>query len=206
MPFASSGCRAVVSCLAAVAASAAFSGPAFADVGAIAGCPTVPTVQAFSPWQDYADYFLAPDGGFEADGAGWDLTDGALAVEGNETYAVGGADDHRSLSLPARSSATTPRMCVGIEHRTMRFFVRGTGSGVVHVDAVYAKGTYRETSVRLASVAAGESWAPSPAVPLIVNELAPDTGNALAVSLRFTARGEGSWQIDDVYVDPYRKS
>lgn len=206
MPFTSSRCRAVVSCVAAVAASAACSGPAFADEGATAGCPAVPTMQAFSPWQDFADYFLAPDGGFEADGAGWDLTGGAAAVEGNETYAVGGADDHRSLSLPAHSSATMARMCIGIEHRTMRFFVRGTGSGVVRVDAVYAKGTDREKSVRLASVAAGESWAPSPVVPLIVNELAPDTGNALEVSLRFTARGDGSWQIDDVYVDPYRKS
>ncbi len=60
--------------------------------------------------------------------------------------------------------------------------------------------------MRLASVAAGESWAPSAIIAMRVNEIAPDHDNALPVSLRFTARGEGSWQIDDVYVDPYRKS
>lgn len=206
MSFASSPCRAVVCCLAAIAASAAFSGSAFAEDGASTGCPTVPTVQAFSPWQDFADYFMAPDGGIENGAEDWDLTDGAAAVEGNETYAIGAAGDHRSLSMPAGSSATTPRICVGIEHRSMRFFVRGTGSGVVHVDAVYAKRTDKEKSVRLASVAAGESWAPSPVIALAVNELAPDYANALPVSLRFSAHGEGSWQIDDVYVDPYRKS
>jgi len=205
--FASSRCRAVVSCLAAIAASAALSGPALADDGsAAAGCPDVPTVQAFGPWQDFADYFPAPDGGFEGGAAGWDLTGGAAAVEGNETYAVGGMGDHMSLNMPAGSSATTARICVGVEHRTMRFFLRGSGSGVVHVDAVYAKRTDREKSVRLASVAAGDSWAPSPVVSMLVNEIAPDYANALPVSLRFTAHGEGGWQIDDVYVDPYRKS
>jgi len=206
VPFASSRCRAVVAGLTAIAASAALSGPAFADNGAAGGCPAVPTAQTFSPWGDVADYFLAPDGGIEAGAAGWDLDDGAAAVEGNETYAVGGTDDHRSLSLPAGSSATTAPICIGIEHRSMRFFVRGSGAGVVHVDAVYDKGSDTEKHVRLASITADESWAPSAIIPMRVNEIAPDHDNALPVSLRFTARGEGSWQIDDVYVDPYRKS
>lgn len=208
MPFASSFCRAaVVACLAAIAASAAFSGPAIAqaDSTADAGCPAIPTVQPFGPWQDFADYFLAPDGDFEQGAASWDLSGGAAAVEGNETYAVGGAGDLRSLSLPAGSSATTAPVCIGIEHRSMRFFVRGSGEGVVHVDAVYARRTDAEKSVRLASISAGESWAPSPIVSMRVNEIAPEYANALAVSLRFTARGTGSWQIDDVYVDPFRK-
>lgn len=100
----------------------------------------------------FADYFGVPDGGFEEGAAGCDLSGGAAAVEGNETYAVGGA--HRWL---------------------------------------------------IASISAGESWAPSPIVPMSVNEIAPDHDNALPVSLRFIPRGEGTWQIDDVYVDPYRK-
>ena len=208
MSFASSRCRAVLACLAATAASAAFSGPAFADGSedaAAAGCPAVGAVQPFGPWQDFADYFLAPDGGFEAGAEDWDLSGGAAAVEGNETYAVGGPDDHRSLSLPAGGSATSASICIGLDHRSMRFFARGSGEGVVHVDAVYAKRSDKEKSVRLATVSAGESWAPSPIVPMRVNEIAPDHDDALPVSLRFTARGEGSWQIDDVYVDPYRK-
>ena len=41
---------------------------------------------------------------------------------------------------------------------------------------------------------------------MVVNEIAGDYGNALPVSLRFTRAGRSSWQIDDVYVDPYSKS
>lgn len=206
MPFASSPCRAVCACLAAIAASAVLSAPAIADEGSATGCPIVPTVQAFGPWQDFADYFLAPDGGFEDGASSWDLGGGAAPVEGNESFSVAGADDRMSLDLPAGSSATSTRICVGVEHRSMRFFVRGSGEGELRVDAVYAKRTDKEKSVRIASISAGESWAPSPIVALRVNEIAPDYANALPVSLRFTPHGEGSWQIDDVYVDPYRKS
>lgn len=166
----------------------------------------MPTVQPFAPWQDFGDYLLAPDGGLENGAAGWDLSGGAAAVEGNETFQVGGAADHRSLSIPADGSGTTAQFCVGVEHRTMRFFARTSGASVLQVDAVYAKRTDKEKSVRLGTFTAGSAWAPSPVVPLEVNEIAPDYANALPVSLRFTARGEGSWQIDDVYVDPYRKS
>jgi hypothetical protein len=87
----------------------------------------------------------------------------------------------------------------------MRFFTRATGAGVLQVDAVYAKRTDREKSVRLASIPAGSTWAPTPIVPMVVNEIAPAYANALPVSLRFTVRGGGTWQIDDVFVDPYRR-
>lgn len=206
MSFAAFRRRAVSACATALAATAAFSGSALAaDEPATAGCPAVPTVQPFAPWQDLGDYFLAPGGDIEDGAAGWDLSGGAAAVAGNESFHVAGADHDTALSLPARSSATTAAFCVGIEHRTMRFFLRGPSSGVVHVDAVYAKRTGKEQSVRLASVAAGSTWAPSPVVAMLVNEIAPDHANALAVSLRFTPRGIGTWQIDDVFVDPYRR-
>lgn len=198
--------RAVCACAAAIAATAGFSGSAIAgDESSTAGCPAVPTVQPFAPWQDLGDYFLAPGGDMEGGAVSWDLSGGTTAVAGNESFNVAGADHSTALSLPADGSATTPAFCVGAEHRTMRFFLRGPSTGVVHVDAVYAKRTTQEKSVRLASVAAGATWAPSPIVEMVVNEIAPAYGNALPVSLRFTARGTGTWQIDDVFVDPYRR-
>lgn len=206
MSYVSSRRRAVCACLTAIAASAAFSAPAPAAEPDSAGCPTVPVAQAFGPWQDFAEYFLAPAGNIETGGAGWDLTGGAAAVEGNERFHVGGADDHLSMRLPAGGTATTARFCIGLEHRSMRFFVRASGKGRLRVEAIYAKRTSNEKSVRIASISAGESWAPSPIVPMIVNEIAPAHDNALAVSLRFVAEGNAEWQIDDVYVDPFRKS
>lgn len=198
--------RAVCACAAAIAATAAFSGSAIAgDDSSTAGCPVVPTVQPFAPWQDLGQYFLAPGGDMEGGAAGWNLSGGATAVAGNESFNVAGADHDTALSLPADSSATTAPFCVSVDHRTMRFFLRGPSSGVVHVDAVYAKRTDKEKSVRLASVAAGTAWAPSEVVEMRVNEIAPEYDNALPVSLRFTPRGTGTWQIDDVFVDPYRR-
>jgi hypothetical protein len=198
--------RIVLSCAATALAAAALSAsPAAARTSAApaAGCPVVPTLQPFSPWQDTADYFLAPDGGLEAGGATWGLQGGARTVEGNEPFRVGAPTDHRALDLPAGSSATTAPLCIGVEHRTMRFFATGTTTGTLSVDALYSEGA-KQRSVSLGSVRSGGSWAPTDVLPMKVNERAPAFGNALQVSLRFTPRGKGGWRIDDVYVDPYR--
>jgi hypothetical protein len=197
--------RSVVSATtAALAATALAASPAAADTGpSPGGCPDVPTVQPFAPWGDHADYFLAPDGDFEAGVSSWLLQDGASPVEGNEPF-VGGAGDHRSLSLPAGSSATTAPMCIGVEHRTMRFFGTSPKSGALVVEAIYTKRNGKPKSVTLGAVRGTGTWAPSPVLPMRVNEQAADYGNAMPVSLRFSARGNATWQIDDVYVDPFR--
>ena len=80
--------------------------------------------QVFARWLDPANYFLAPDGGFENGGDGWDL-DGARVVAGNETFDLGGPGT-RSLRLPAGSSATSPEVCVGVEHPSFRYVFRRT--------------------------------------------------------------------------------
>lgn len=193
---------AATAALAAVALSAAPASAA--SDGADAGCPDVPTMQPFAPWQDVADYLLAPDGDIEDDAASWRLEGGAHAVEGNEPFAVGAPTDHRSLALPAGATATTPPMCIGEEHRTMRFFVSGTGAGALRVEALYVKPDGTQASRTLGVETRPGAWAPSDVLPMRVNELAAGHGNAMPVSLRFTARGSGTWQIDDVYVDPYR--
>jgi hypothetical protein len=188
----------------ALAAAAIAATPAVAAGPPGPGCPAAPTVQPFTAWQDVADYVLAPDGGLEAGGAGWSLVDGARVVEGNASFAVGGPTDHRSLELPAGSSATTAPICIGSEHRTMRFFVNGPSTGQLSVQAIYTVPGGRAKTVPLGNVGGAGSWAPSEVLPMRVNELAPEYGNALQVALRFTPRGARGWSIDDVYVDPYR--
>jgi hypothetical protein len=126
------------------------------------------------------------------------------APEGNETFAVGGPDDHRSLELPAGASATTAPMCIGEEHKTMRFFATTTGRGALTVEAIYTKRNGKAKSVTLGAVRGDDAWAPTDVLPMRVNELAGDYDNAMSVSLRFTVRGNATWQIDDVYVDPFR--
>ncbi len=199
--------RTVVSAAAAALAVTALAAtPAAAATGpSPGGCPVVPTVQPFAAWHDFADYFLAPNGDFEAGARSWQLTGGAGAVEGNNRFLVGKRTDHRSLRMPAGASATTASICIGREHKQMRFFATSSKSGTLAVEALYTeRGDRQKTAVSLGSVGGAGTWAPSPILPMRVNELAGPYGNALPVTLRFTVRGNTAWQIDDVYVDPYK--
>ncbi|MDX6704864.1 MAG: hypothetical protein QOI48_710 [Solirubrobacteraceae bacterium] len=191
--------------IAAVAATATL--PAAAQAAGSTGCPDVPMTDTFAPWGDSAQYLLAPDGGLEKGGSAWSLTRGATVAEGNATFKVGGLADRRSLALPAGSSATTAKMCIGVEHRSMRFFVKRTAAqpkASLNVDVLYLNAAGKASSRRIGRINSGRTWAPSSVLPLIVNRLAPARGNAMQVSLRFTPQG-GAFTIDDVYVDPWRR-
>jgi hypothetical protein len=190
--------RAAVAC---IAACGLMTTPANAATNAAdAGCPVTPTTTPFQPWGDVSQYVLAPGGDLEERDSTWALTGGAGAVEGNEPFHVGAPADHVALGLPAGSSATTAQMCIGVEHRTLRFFSKASRrSGSLKVEVLYA-GRART----LGTIGAATAWAPTDVLPMVVNELAPAHGNAIQVAFRFTPRGTASWSIDDVYVDPFR--
>ena len=117
-----SRCRFLLTGLATVAATTLLAAPAnAAEAPGGASCPDTPVVQPFAPWGDSADYFLAPDGGFEQGGAGWTLLGRAAVQSGNEPFALNAAGDRSSLRLPVGSSATSPLFRIGAEHRSMRF-------------------------------------------------------------------------------------
>jgi hypothetical protein len=190
--------RAAVACIAACGLTTATANAA--TTAAEAGCPVTPTTTPFAPWGDVSQYVLAPGGDLEQRGSTWALTGGAGAVEGNEPFRVGAPTDHLALGLPAGSSATTAQMCIGIEHRTLRFFSKaGKRSGSLQVEVLFA-GRART----IGTIGAATAWAPTDVLPMVVNELAPARGNAIQVAFRFTPRGNASWSVDDVYVDPFR--
>lgn len=190
--------RAILAAALAAAASAFAAGPADAAVG-FSDCNTPASAPVFSPWADPTNYFLAPDGGFEAGAAGWAL-DGASVVAGNESYNLSGAGAS-SVKLGAGDSATSPAVCVGLEHPTFRFVARKASGSVLSglsVAVVLADGS----ALPVGTIAAGSSWQPSP-VMLVAANLLPlvSGGNSTEVKFRFSAHG-GSFQVDDVYVDP----
>ncbi len=148
-------------------------------------------------------YTLVAGGALEHASA-WKLAGGAAVVGGNEDV-LSGSGSH-SLSLPAGSSATTHLRCIGRLYPTFRFFARNAGdpASTLRVDAVYRVRGKLHT-VALGSISAGSAWEASPALAL------GDAGSALRrqvhgqVRVRFTPLGDGgAWQIDDVYVDPYK--
>jgi hypothetical protein len=151
--------------------------------------------QPFAPWDDLADYFLAPDGDFSGGGAGWSLS-GAEVIADNEPWYVHGGFDAAAAGLPEGASATSPAICVAEDDPTMRFFARG--SGTLQVEVLYTDADGVDQALSIGLVSGGTDWAPTDALPITVNTY------EMHVAFRFTALS-GDWAIDDVYVDPYRK-
>jgi hypothetical protein len=196
--------RTLVAAIGAAAVAAFAAAPASAGVlvESAPGCTSPDSDQVFSPWLDYANYFLAPDGGFEAGADGWALDDASVA-SGNESYAVSG-DGSSALALRSGSSATSPTVCVGLEHPTIRFFARKTsGSRLagLRVDVLVEDTLGVVSSLPVGVVGGTDSWQPSAPLVVTASLLPLLPGQHTPVEFKFTPEG-GSWQIDDVYVDP----
>ena len=191
---------------AVVAALGATAAPANAALGL--ACPT-PTSQAFAPWNDFAQYAYAPNGGFESGSGGWSLAGGAKVVAGNSSLFVHGAGERYSLSLPAGSSATSPPMCISLFSSKMRFFAanKGLASSKLKVQVIYGGGVSGLLSLVTKTlglsdfgyVTAGPAWQPSSSVGMLSGTLPLLTQY---VQFRFVPDSSGAWQVDDVYLDP----
>ena len=164
--------------------------------------PTPTLVQPFAAWGDVADYTLTPGGNFEGADDNWELDDLASIITGNEPFHVGAASDRSSLSLSAGSAAVSTPICVDETFTTLRLFARNAGdlASKLRVDVVYS-----DTKGRLATKRAGvykatsSEWSPTEIMKINVKF---DATGAAPVAFRFTPDHHGTWQIDDVYVDP----
>lgn len=176
--------------------------------GSAQACSYSGAKTVFSPWGDQHNYVLAPDGGFEAGGSGWQLNHGAAAVEGNESYYLNDAGDSRSLSLPGGSSAVSPPVCMAIDTPSFRLVARNGGdpSSQLRVEAVYKLlGLVRTRTA--GTLSAGSAWAPTQSVSTVLT-LSTLVGTLIpsAIEIRLTPLdSKGQWQIDDVYIDPFRR-
>jgi hypothetical protein len=162
--------------------------------------------QPFLPWADVANYVLAPNGTFEQGASRWTLSGGASVVAGNESYYVHGGGESSSLALPAGSVGTSDAMCVGIEHPTLRIFARNTGAqlSTLTVEVLFEDAGGSMHALTIGRLTAGLGWQPSAVMPIVANLLPLLPGERTAVAFRFSTGRGGAWQIDDVYVDPYR--
>lgn len=194
--------------LATAVCAAVFASPAAAGlvVPSADACEDRAWEQPFLPWLDVANYVLAPDGTLESGGAGWSLSGGAAVVEGNETFFVHGPGETKSLALPAGSAAQSAAMCVGIEHPTLRFFVKRTGGSPLaslRVEVVYENHLGALETLPIGVTGASGDWSPSPVMVISASLLPLLPGEHTPVAFRFVPQGSASWQVDDVYVDPY---
>jgi hypothetical protein len=195
----------------ATVASVAFASPASAGLltQSADSCDDGAITQPFQRFGDQANYKLLPGGSFEAGTAAWQLSNGAKIVTGNETYKVGGSTHSRSLSLPNGSAAVSPFTCVGLNEPTLRLFAKRNSALLGLVSTLNVQ-IQVQTSLGLSvwlpvlpGDAGGGSWHPTLPMPLIANILPLSASDRTPVRFRFTPL-LGSWQIDDVYVDPAR--
>jgi len=168
-------------------------------------CAEESASQVFMPWLDVANYVPAPGATAESK-QGWTL-DGAEIVAGNEPWYVVSADDKRSLSIPEGASATTDTMCVGIEHPTLRYFVNQTSgsalTGALRTEVLFEGPAGVESLV--IGYANGSGWHPTPVMVVGASLLPLLPGERTPVAFRFTAVN-GSFQIDDIHVDPWGRN
>jgi hypothetical protein len=156
--------------------------------------------QTFKPFGDSAYYMLTPGGSFEAGAPSWKLSGGAKIGSGNESFYLNSKTDTSSLYMPSGSSAITPTMCFQAGDWHMRFVGKGTGRVRVTIMVPSLLGLI--SVLDGGTVRPGSTWAPSPKVSLLLTNV----GGLLttrAIALKFTAT-DGSSQIDDVYLDPFK--
>ncbi len=168
-----------------------------------AGLLTCPgNLQPFAQFGDNNDYFGFSNNGFENGTTGWNLS-GASVVSGNEPWDVSGTGSH-SLSIGPGGTAASPRVCTALLAPDWRMFAKSSGAdGSLRAQIVFygllgnVTGILNVTNFDSSGY---DSWEPSANVPSLLSlPLA-----TVSAQLRLTNTGSsGTWQVDDVYVDPW---
>ena len=180
--------------------------PAASADTSTSGCPIPPSSQVLSQLGDTASYALVPGGDFEGNMSGWTLN-GASVVSGNEPWYVTNSSDSQSLSVPAGASAVSPPFCVSNQFPSWRFFAKLGGGAVwssLNVSVQWTDQNGNTGVMPVATLQGGSfrSWAPTASL-----QLGPvlDSSTTMTERLVFSGGNGATWQIDDVYVDPYAK-
>jgi hypothetical protein len=193
--------------IAAVTGAFAPSASAGLLVTSARGCETHAYSQPFARWGDNAQYTPVDGGSFESGTPAWTLTGGSSVVSGNEPFYVRSSSDSKSLRIPQGGTATSRSICVGIHEPTMRFFAKQNGGLLGSLTSVMTVEVLFETSLGVvlsAPVNVGalnSAWAPSLTGVVVANLLPLMPNDTTAVAFRFRAV-TGSWNVDDLYVDP----
>jgi hypothetical protein len=202
--------RAALAATAAVATAAVFAAPASAGIltASASDCGDETLTKPFAQFGDSANYKLVRNGAFETGTTGWTLTGGARVVTGNEPWKVGGSGHAKSLVLPAGSSAISPVSCVGLGEPTLRFFAKKNRAALLGLSTltvtVYVKTSLGLTvPVPVGTVLNGGQWKATPQLLIVANLLPLLPGDRTPVAFQFTPV-LGDWQMDDLYVDPWR--
>jgi hypothetical protein len=191
-----------------VVIAAAVCAPA-AQAGLISGLTQVvlpkcgPASQPFQQFGDLNKYYPVPNNGLESGSTGWSLGSGASVGYGNEPWYVAGPGS-RSLVLKGGASAYSPPACINLLNPHLRAFAKSNGAnGGLRVQVIFyglLGNTLGLLNVAEQDPGSFADWQPTGNIP-----------SALALPLttayfrvKFTSlASSGTWQVDDLYVDPW---
>jgi hypothetical protein len=184
--------------------------PGTAHAGLISGLLGIvvpdcgPVTQPFAQFGDNNSYFPVPNLGLENGSNGWTLSGGARVVGGNEPWNVSGPGSS-ALALPPGASATTPATCINLLAPHIRTFASAPGAtGSMRVDVQFRGLTGNLLGIlNYGTFRPGDypGWKPTANVASLLGLPVLTT----SITIKFTSlASSGTWQVDDVYVDPMR--
>jgi hypothetical protein len=170
---------------------------------ASAACPSSPSSSLLAEFGDNASYSLLAGSAFESGAPGWSLTNAEVtSVEG----ATGGST---ALTIEANGNAVSPAFCVSGEYPSFRFFARQLGGpsrgSALRVSLQWTDLWGVRHNTQVASLQPSSEWALSPVLGLARALPLWMPGLTLQVRMAFQPSGNGSWAIDNVYIDPYSR-
>jgi hypothetical protein len=169
--------------------------PASAD-----GCPEERLDRPYILYLDTGQYFIAEGGHFEGPSTSWHRAGGADLLPRGRINDYGG---EQVMRLPAGASVTSPPVCIDVTRPHMRFDVRTSFLLTkLRVEAVREDGS-RVHLATFSSLTDFLVWGVSPKVPL-TGPLGIRGDHHEYVRLRLQAVS-GTWLVDDVAVDPYKR-
>ncbi|MDO9355791.1 MAG: hypothetical protein Q7T55_18990 [Solirubrobacteraceae bacterium] len=166
-------------------------------------CADPETTKPFAAFGDLADYVPVPNGSFESGLDGWTPRGRVSLTDDNEPWKVGGDDHTTAAALQDGASITSGSFCGGLEYPTVRMFARSEDrAGLMLVTVLYTGRDNLLHALPIGVQTVGGKWSPS-GITLTASGLPLLTGVKLAVSVTSLS---GDVTVDDLYVDPYRRS
>jgi hypothetical protein len=184
----------------AVPAAAAGSLVSSLSGGVLPSCGAV--TYPFTSWGDLDSYCAFPNLGFESGTTGWTLSGKTSIASANEPWHVSGSGTH-SLQLGPGATARSSSLPISLIDPWVRFFARSAGAnGSLGVQVVFHGLLGNLTgllNVGSLSPSGYASWQPTQRV---LSALALPLGTTSAQVVLTSKATSGSWQVDDVYLDP----
>ena len=169
-------------------------------------CPSVTTFRPFSPWGDQREYVRIPGGSFDDDDFAWTGSGAARVVPADNPFQLGSRGIGSAL-LSSGDSLTSPAICIDRSYPHLRFVARALagpaklGLAVTWEDA---RGNEKETVLDAQDAKQYRGWGVSRMVRL--RDALPRHEEIRDVHVRFFVdRKAGTWLVDDVFIDPYKR-